>query len=121
MAGNEDTGPLIVLVSNFPDEQAASAACSRLLEERLIACANIMAPCRSLYRWEGCLQDEAEVPVWMKTSVPVAARARVRLAELHPYDVPEILVIEAAAQAAYAHWVADACAPAPSSSARPSP
>jgi periplasmic divalent cation tolerance protein len=98
-------GPLVVLISNFPDEFSARDACTRLLEERLIACANIQAPCRSLYRWEGRTQDGSEVPVWVKTSVSRATQARLRLAALHPYDVPEILVLTTEANAAYASWV----------------
>ena len=96
---------LTVLISNFPDEASARDACTRLLEERLIACANLQAPCRSLYRWDGRTQDGTEIPVWVKTSAGCAERARRRLAELHPYDVPEILMLEPRAHAPYAAWV----------------
>ncbi|MEZ5653451.1 MAG: divalent-cation tolerance protein CutA [Burkholderiaceae bacterium] len=104
-AARAELDALVLLISNFPDEQAARAACSRLLDERLIACANIQAPCRSLFCWDGQPQDESEVPVWIKTRPELASAACARLAQLHPYSVPEILVLDARAPIAYAAWV----------------
>ena len=96
----------VLLITNFPDEATAARIATDLLNERLIACVNIMAPCRSLYRWQGKLQDETETPAWFKTTARQASVASERLAELHPYDVPEVLVVQPKdVHPAYQTWV----------------
>ena len=75
----------------FADEASAAKVANQLLDERLIACANILPPMRSLYVWEGKREDAAEVGVLFKTDATVLTRATARLAELHPYETPAIL------------------------------
>jgi len=75
----------------FPDEASAEKAASQLLDERLIACANIVPAMRSLYVWDGKREEASEVGVLLKTDASVLTRATARLAELHPYDTPSIL------------------------------
>jgi periplasmic divalent cation tolerance protein len=79
-----------------------------VVEERLAACVNILAPCRSMYRWQGEIEEAQEVPAIFKTAASTADRLIARLAELHSYDVPALTVwpIEKADQA-YADWVAE--------------
>ena len=75
----------------FPDETSAEAAARQLLDERLIAWANILPPMRSLYAWQGERGESSEVGVLFKTDASVLDRATARLAEIHPYDAPAVL------------------------------
>jgi periplasmic divalent cation tolerance protein len=99
---------VLVVLCTFPDEAAAAGVVRTLVEEKLIACGSIVPGVRSIYAWEGRLEDTAEVLVVCKTASAVYARLEKRLRKLHPYDTPEILAFEAGAAAqAYAAWVAD--------------
>ena len=75
----------------FADEASAEAAARQLLDERLIACANILPPMRSLYTWQGERGESSEVGVLFKTDASALDRATARLAEIHPYDTPAVL------------------------------
>ena len=78
-----------------------------LVEERLIACGNVLPGMRSVYRWEGAVTEEQEAALLCKTTVEQADAALARLAELHPYDVPAITRFDAAdALPAFAAWIA---------------
>lgn len=88
---------------------ASAAEATRIAEtvvgERLAACANILAPCASIYRWQGAIARAEEVPAIFKTARADALVARI--AALHSYDVPAIVVWPvAAAWPEYADWVA---------------
>lgn len=85
----------------FLDEDSAAALATRLLDEKLIACANILAPMRALYQWNGECGEAREVPVLFKTDAALLDRAVARIAELHPYEAPAVL-----------GWRCDAAAPA---------
>ncbi|MEK0451583.1 MAG: hypothetical protein RL088_3851 [Verrucomicrobiota bacterium] len=81
----------VVLVSTFPDRTAARTAVRTLVEERLVACGNILPGVESIYRWQGAIETAEEVMVIFKTTTESAEAAQARLRELHPYEVPEIL------------------------------
>lgn len=87
--------------SPFADEASAAAAAAQLLDEGLIACANILPPMRSLYVWRGERGEASEVAVLFKTDAALLDRATARLVELHPYETPAIL-----------GWRTDTAAPA---------
>lgn len=90
----------------FADQAEAERIARLVVEERLAACANILAPCRSIYRWQGAVETAAEVPALFKTVRPDALIARI--AALHSYDVPAAVAWDvAAAHPAYAAWVRD--------------
>ncbi len=91
----------------FPDEDSAARAASRLLDEKLTACANILGPMRSLYEWAGERGEAREVGVLFKTDAALLDRAVARIAELHPYDTPAVLgwACEAASEAT-TQWLA---------------
>ena len=74
----------------FGDIQSAEAVADALLEERLIACANILPAVRSLYRWNGERGEGGEVAVLFKTRADLLDAAVARLEALHPYDTPAI-------------------------------
>lgn len=99
------TGVAVVLMT-VPDEAKAVEIARVLVEEKMIACANIVPRVRSIYRWEGKLQDESEVMVVMKSpsSEFKALEARVRV--LHPYSVPELIKLDVAeGLPEYLQWV----------------
>lgn len=79
-----------VVLMTAPDEAVAEKIAHALLDERLIACANLLPGVRSLYTWEGKRCDEREVLVVMKTAADFEA-LRARVCALHPYAVPELL------------------------------
>ncbi len=75
----------------FADEDSAAAVASQLLDERLVACANILPPMRSLYVGQGERGEARECGVLFKTDASLLDRATARLAEIHPYDAPAVL------------------------------
>jgi periplasmic divalent cation tolerance protein len=93
-------GPALVCCP-FPDAESAADAISVLLDERLIACGNILPGMRSLYVWNGERGDSAEAGTILKTDASLLDRLIERLEALHPYDVPAITA-----------WRCDAAAPA---------
>ena len=99
---------LRIMYATFADEDEALAISRALVEERLIACANILGPVRSIYRWQGEIADEGEVAVLMKTHQSKAKAAMARIAEMHSYDTPGIEVWSVEdTPAAFADWVKD--------------
>lgn len=75
----------------FPDTASAADACSTLLDEGLIACANMLPNMVSLFSWNGERGESAETGVLLKTDAALLERMIERLGELHPYDEPAIL------------------------------
>jgi len=88
----------------FDSRDGARGAASRLLDERLIACANVIGEVEALFEWDGERGEVREIGVLMKTHADCLDRAVARLEELHPYDTPAIL-----------GWKADASGKATSS------
>lgn len=99
-------GTLLVLTS-LPERAAAERLADALLEQRLAACVNILAPCRSVYRWKGALQHDDEHPMLIKTTSERYAALEAAIRASHPYELPEIIAvpIERGLQA-YLDWVA---------------
>lgn len=75
----------------FPDAPAAKAVAKTLLDERLIACANIVPQMISLFTWNGERGESEEAGMLIKTDAALLDRAIARLAELHPYEQPAII------------------------------
>lgn len=90
----------------FADEESAAQVAEILLGESLVACANILAPMRSLYRWDGERGEAVETGVIFKTNSKQQASAVARLADIHPYDDPAILAWECETAPATAAWLA---------------
>lgn len=101
---------MVTLLMTAPDGDAAEAVVRGLLDERLVACGNIVPGAVSLYRWEGRVQRDEEVVVIMKTLGRLVPRVLERAQSLHPYEVPELLVQEVAeGNPAYLDWVGEEC------------
>lgn len=82
-----------VLLMSAPSAEVADRIVDTLVAEQLIACGSITTPVASIYRWQGTIERAAEVLVIMKTTAAAAPAASARIAGLHPYDVPEILML----------------------------
>jgi len=84
----------LLVFCNVPDRAVAETLATALLVEHLAACVNILAPCRSMYRWDGRLECAEEIPLLIKTSVAVYPALEARIKSLHPYQVPEIVACQ---------------------------
>jgi periplasmic divalent cation tolerance protein len=103
---------MLLAFTTFPNEEDAARAMRVLLEERLIACANLLPGARSLFAWEGKLEDTRETFVLMKTRKQDWPAMMSRLHELHPYKIPECLAVRVASGSpAYLEWLEAALAP----------
>ena len=96
----------LVLTTLGADADAASIA-RTLVDERLAACVNVLPPMMSTYRWKGAVEQEREQQLVIKTSRAGVEALHARLVELHPYELPEFLVLEASGSPAYAGWIAE--------------
>jgi periplasmic divalent cation tolerance protein len=104
---------IVTVYAVFGSDEEARRIGRLVVEERLAACVNILAPCHSIYRWQGKIEEAAEVPALFKTTEYGAEILIARIAELHSYDVPAALVWPIGhALPAYASWVADGTSPA---------
>jgi periplasmic divalent cation tolerance protein len=95
-----------------PDQEAAAGIARALVEEHLAACVNLLPGIRSVYRWEGAIEEDAEVLLVVKTRADRAAALVDRVVELHPYDVPEVVMLPAVGGSpTYLEWVRKEAAP----------
>jgi periplasmic divalent cation tolerance protein len=101
----ESASDLRLVLTTWPADRAADELASTLVREGLAACVSICAPMTSHYRWKGALERAEERQVVIKTTVARLAELEARLRTLHPYEVPELLVLEADASATYGAWV----------------
>jgi periplasmic divalent cation tolerance protein len=102
----------LVVFTAFGNEADAARVARVLVEERLIACANLLPGARSIYRWQNAVRDEHEVVVIMKTRKQDWTALLSRLHDLHPYQTPECIAVRIAAGAPkYMAWLEEALAP----------
>ena len=91
-----------------PSGAVAVSLARTLVEEQLIACANLVPQVRSIYRWEGKVCDEEEVLCVLKTRRELFPTLRDRVSALHPYQVPEIIALPLVdGSAPYLAWLRD--------------
>jgi len=83
----------IVVIMTAADKEEAVKIVRNLLSERLIACANIVGPVSSLFRWEGKINEANEFLVFMKSKKRLFKRLSERAKEIHSYQVPEIIAL----------------------------
>lgn len=95
------------LLTLCPDLASARQITAALLDQRLIACANIGAQVESHYIWQGAQQQQAEIQLWVKTSTACAGQAMAAITRLHPYEVPMIAEDRITVNADYAAWVCE--------------
>jgi periplasmic divalent cation tolerance protein len=98
---------IMLVYTLFGSAEDARRVARQIVEEKLAACANIGAPCTSIYEWKGRIEQAAEIPVLFKTRVAQGAALQARLAELHDYERPAIIQMDARASAAFAGWIGE--------------
>ena len=97
----------LLVLTNLPDRAAAEKLADLLIEKRLAACVNILAPCRSVYRWKGAVQHDEEHPMLIKTTAERYSEMERALRAGHPYELPEIVAVPIErGLPAYLEWVA---------------
>jgi periplasmic divalent cation tolerance protein len=97
----------VVLVT-LPDQAAAESMVDRLVAEGAVACGNILPGVLSIYRWQGRVERATEALVVFKTTAAGAEHLLRRVPELHPYEVPEVLVLPVeTGHRPYVDWVVD--------------
>ncbi|HYE44967.1 MAG TPA: divalent-cation tolerance protein CutA [Caulobacter sp.] len=89
----------LILYTTWPSAETAAAAARELVEAGLAACANLLPAGRSIYLWEGRLEDQAETVLLLKTPASLGKSLRARLEVIHPYETPCILALPVAAEA----------------------
>jgi periplasmic divalent cation tolerance protein len=98
----------VVVLTTLPADADGPAFGRALLNERLAACVNLLAPMESVYRWEGSVEQETERQVIIKTTRDRLTALWDRVRELHPYEVPEFIVLAIAdGNEAYLRWVGE--------------
>ena len=97
---------IVSVYATFPSQEEALRIARILVEERHAACANVLGPCRSIYHWQGAIEDSDEVAALFKTRSDLAAVLIDRLTELHPYELPAAVVWPIANPLGpYSEWV----------------
>lgn len=84
---------ILLVLTNLPDADSAGRVARLLIERRLAACVNVLAPCTSVYRWQGALETASELPLLIKTTRAAYPALQATLREAHPYELPEIVAI----------------------------
>ena len=103
--------PTRVVLITAPDQESAERIARALVERRICACCNLVGGVHSIFRWQGEVQSQAEILIIAKTTRDRRDQLERALAELHPYDVPECVVIRPSHVAApYSDWLQAQCA-----------
>ncbi|MBN9424236.1 MAG: divalent-cation tolerance protein CutA [Candidatus Accumulibacter sp. 66-26] len=104
----------LLVLTNLPDRPAAEALAATLVETRLAACVNILAPCRSVYRWQGAVEAADEVPLLIKTTDECYPALEAAIRAAHPYELPEVIALPVErGLPAYLAWLAAETVPPP--------
>jgi periplasmic divalent cation tolerance protein len=80
--------------STAPDLETARSIVRKLVEEKLVACGNLLSGVTSIYRWKAAVEEAGEVLIIFKTTDDAMPGLVTRLAELHPYEVPELVAVD---------------------------
>lgn len=97
----------LLVLTNLPDRASAERIADTLVQQGLAACVNILAPCRSVYRWKDAVQHDEEHPMLIKTTTERYAQLQEALRSAHPYELPEIIALPVErGLPAYLQWVA---------------
>ncbi len=101
-----ETTNTILVQTNLPDRACAENMAQHLIAAKLAACVSILAPCTSIYHWQGKIESAAEIPLLIKTTEQRYAAVEAAILELHPYELPEILYVTVdGGLPAYIQWV----------------
>ena len=96
----------LLVITTLPDRASAEKLAALLVERRLAACVNVLAPCSSVYRWQGEIQRDEEHPLLIKTAQDRYAGLEALIRTNHPYELPEIVAVNIAhGLPAYLQWI----------------
>jgi periplasmic divalent cation tolerance protein len=99
---------VVTVYAVFADSDEAERIGRAMVEQRLAACVNLLGMCRSIYRWDGTIEEASEVPALFKTTMAQSDALIAAIAEAHSYNVPAIVVWPIAKLSEpYAAWVED--------------
>lgn len=108
MEVEEDAARALLLFVTLPSAEKAAEMARQLVSERLAACGNVLPGLRSIYRWEGKVQEDMEALLLLKTTPARFEALRERVLSLHPYEVPEVLALPVALGSdRYLNWIAE--------------
>lgn len=98
----------LLILTNCPDETVANAIALAVVEEGLAACVNLLPRVQSIYCWQGAVESASEVPLLIKATAANYPALEQRIAELHPYELPEIIALPITrGLPAYLNWLAE--------------
>jgi periplasmic divalent cation tolerance protein len=98
---------VLLVITNLPDAASATQLAQQLVEARVAACVNQLAPCTSTYRWQGKIETATEVPLLIKTTQAAYPQLEKLILAAHPYELPEIIAVPVTdGLPAYLAWVA---------------
>ncbi|MDK9701685.1 MAG: divalent-cation tolerance protein CutA [Sulfuritalea sp.] len=93
METGQTRSQILLVLTHLPDEASAQALATALVTEHLAACVNVLAPCRSVYRWQGKVESATEVPLLIKSTTARYAALEAAIRARHPYELPEIVAV----------------------------
>ena len=97
----------LLVLTNLPDRAAAERLAGSLVEKRLAACVNILAPCKSVYRWKDAVKNDEEHPMLIKSTTERYPALEAAIRAGHPYELPEIIAVPVGSGLpAYLDWIA---------------
>jgi periplasmic divalent cation tolerance protein len=101
----------VVVLSTLPADRDAAALATALVDARLAACVNILSPVTSIYRWQDAVETAREQKIVIKTARTRVPELWEKVRSLHPYDVPEFIVLPIVdGNEAYLSWIGESCA-----------
>jgi periplasmic divalent cation tolerance protein len=97
----------MLVITNLADTASAQQLARALVEQRLAACVNMLPAVHSIYRWEGAVEEAAEVTLLIKTTTARYPALEQAIVALHPYELPEVIAVPVSAGLpAYLGWIA---------------
>jgi len=100
----------VILYTTWPDAETAQAFGRSAVEAKLAACANVLAPMISIYRWQGAVEQAAETPMLLKTTAAAAGRLRDLVLARHPHETPCVVALavqETGSNPAFLQWIGE--------------
>jgi periplasmic divalent cation tolerance protein len=102
------SGAARLVLTTVADRAGAERLARSLVGERLAACVNLLPGVRSIYRWQGAVEESDEILLVIKTTAGAESAVSARVRELHPYDVPELITLDPTrVDPAYLAWLSD--------------